>query len=113
VDNVVDMCRKIKDAKIPFVLNLNNSWESFEHSLLGIVNTAWVESKFLDDSGTSLHPDMNNIPNDTGVMQQNIKCLILQAKDNRDYCRMRGIRLSGPKLENRQSMRKREKKATR
>ncbi len=66
MDNVVDMCRKIKDAKIPFVLNFNNSWETFEHSLSGIVNTAWLESKFLDDSGTSLHPDMNRIPSDTG-----------------------------------------------
>lgn len=63
---VIDMCQKVKDAKIPFVLNLNNSWDSFDTTLASVIDTTWCEAKFLDDAGTTLHSDMNNIPNDKG-----------------------------------------------
>lgn len=63
---VIDMCQKIKDKRLYFVLNPDNVWDKFDNSLKAIVKSEWKEVKFLDDNGEKLHTDMNKLPNDYG-----------------------------------------------
>lgn len=62
----IDMCQKIKDKRIYFVLNPDNVWDKFDNSLKTIVQAEWQEVKFLDDAGDKLHTDMSKLPNDCG-----------------------------------------------
>jgi hypothetical protein len=51
---VIDMCQKIKDKRLYFVLNPDNVWDKFDNSLKAIVKSEWKEVKFLDDNGEKL-----------------------------------------------------------
>ena len=63
---VIDMCNKIKEKKLHFVLNPDDSWGKFDASFKTIVDTDWYEVKFLDDSCSALHNNMDTLPNDNG-----------------------------------------------
>jgi hypothetical protein len=62
----IDMCSKIKDKKVAFVLNPDDIWERFDPSLKSLLQTDWQEVKFLDDSCDKLHNSMSNLPNNNG-----------------------------------------------
>jgi len=62
----IDMCKKIKDKKLTFVLNPDDVWEKFDNSLKPIINCNWQEVKFLDDSCQVLHSSMSSLPSDSG-----------------------------------------------
>jgi len=60
------MCQKIKDRRLCFILNPDDVWDKFDNSLKTIVQADWYEAKFLDDTGSNLHNDMINLPNNCG-----------------------------------------------
>lgn len=60
------MCNKIKERKLNFVLNPDDSWSKFDDSLKNIVKGAWQEVKFLDDTCLNLHSSMTMLPKDSG-----------------------------------------------
>jgi len=66
VAEYIDMCSKIKDKRIPFVLNPDDVWEKFDPALKPMITSGWQEVKFLDDSSETLHNSMSTLPNDNG-----------------------------------------------
>ena len=66
MSEVIDMCRKIRDKKLTFVLNPDDAWEKFDNEFKSIVNCEWEEVKFLDNSSLELHGDMRKLPDDIG-----------------------------------------------
>jgi hypothetical protein len=66
MDEIIDMCQKIKNSKLTFVLNPDNAWDVFDDNFQDTVNTTWQEVKFLDESCERLHASMEHLPNNTG-----------------------------------------------
>lgn len=51
----IDMC-VMKSCKVSFILNPNNTWDSFDPTLNSIIKTGtWNEVKFLNNDGTALN----------------------------------------------------------
>jgi hypothetical protein len=66
VTDLIDMCQKIRNNKLSFVLNPDSIWDSFNNKFDSIVNCTWQEVKFLDDTSKELHSSMNSIPSNCG-----------------------------------------------
>lgn len=60
------MCRKIKDRKLTFILNPDDSWEKIDVNMRIVANSAWNEVKFLDNTCNNLDNSMQNLPDDKG-----------------------------------------------
>lgn len=61
-----DMCCKIKTHTLPFVLNPDGEWDTFDPHYQTILDNAWQEVKFLNETGDQLNNAIRTIPNDTG-----------------------------------------------
>ena len=67
MNDVVDMCRAIKDNSLHFTLNPQNCWQSFNTDFCDIVNSdEWKEIKFMNDSATEINESIDTVPNDKG-----------------------------------------------
>ena len=60
MNDVVDMCRAIKDNSLHFTLNPQNCWQSFNTDFCDIVNSdEWKEIKFMNDSATEINESID------------------------------------------------------
>ena len=65
--DMIDLCDMIKIHELPFVLNPDNSWQSFDKDKFGsIISNTWYEEKFLDDATGSLNDNLTSLPKDKG-----------------------------------------------
>ena len=79
MSEIIDMCRKVKNNTISFVLNPDNVWDSFDNTYLATVHGLWHEVKFLNDTCDSLNTDIENVPsNEGGIYIFTIKSDIIQ-----------------------------------
>ena len=67
MSEMIDMCDSIKISELPFVLNPNDAWESFDTlKFESIMNGSWFEEKFLNNTTGELNNNLKSIPNDKG-----------------------------------------------
>lgn len=66
VTDLIDLCKKIRNTTLAFVLNPDSMWDSFDKKFESVVNCPWKEVKFLDDACKELHSTMDLLPDDSG-----------------------------------------------
>ncbi len=79
MSELIDMCRKIKNNTLKFVLNPDNVWDSFDSTYLSTVQGHWHEVKFLNDTCDGFNSDIENVPsNEGGIYVFTIKSDIIR-----------------------------------
>lgn len=63
--NIVDMCKREKEITLDIVLNIDK-WETIDPDIKDIISNGWENNKFLNEDGTGIGEDINNVPDDKG-----------------------------------------------
>lgn len=63
---LLDMCCKMKTHTLPFLLNPDGEWDTFDSDYQHVLDNDWQEVKFLDETGDRLSDEIRMIPNNTG-----------------------------------------------
>lgn len=63
---LLDMCCKMRTHTLPFLLNPDGEWDSFNPNYQHILDNDWQEVKFLNATEDQLNDAISTIPNNTG-----------------------------------------------
>jgi hypothetical protein len=77
LDSAFELGEELNNRKIFYYIHIP-FWERFDYPSLNLKFETWDKMKYLNDTGTDLSSDINNVPNDKGGLYMfYVKCKII------------------------------------